>query len=163
MGLRINAQVGTSDGITNEAYVRITNYAISKTGNMSLNIETFLNIENSIMTTYGQYSPGQYTPGSMASTRNNQIGDTLTLSLTKQIDKEISVERMVPTQITYTDEDGNTVTEMRDILKTVTETVQVNVADFLPIKESDIFTFAYGKLKEKLESIFGVSNIEDLL
>jgi hypothetical protein len=158
MGLRINTQVGTSDGITNEAYIRITNYTISKTGNMSLNIETFLNIENSIMPVYGQY-----TPGSMTSTRNNQIGDTLTLSLTKQIDKEVSIERMVPTEITYTDENGNIVTEIRDILKTVTETIQVTVADFLPITESDIFTFAYGKLKEKLESIFGVSNIEDLL
>ena len=43
MGLKIIIPIGTDKGITEEAYVRITHYALSKNGHVNLQLELFLN------------------------------------------------------------------------------------------------------------------------
>jgi hypothetical protein len=39
MGLKINNALGTDQGITNEGYIRITNYNIKKNGYLDFRIE----------------------------------------------------------------------------------------------------------------------------
>jgi hypothetical protein len=39
MGLKINNALGTDQGITNEGYIRITNYNINKNGYLDFRIE----------------------------------------------------------------------------------------------------------------------------
>jgi hypothetical protein len=156
MGLKINAQIGTIDGITSEAYVRITNYSISKNGFADFRIEAFMKKEDSA-------SQEPHYPG-MPNGRTTQcakIGTELRVSLMADIVKIIQIERPVLREITYTNGNGETVTETKEVLEMVDETVNVSVADLSQLEDVSIFTFAYGKLKEKLKETFGGDKVVD--
>lgn len=75
MALKITTQIGTDKGITNEAYVRISDYQVSKYGTANFRIEIFQQQSDSVsdatvpVAMYDQIS------------RNRAIGDVLTVSL----------------------------------------------------------------------------------
>ena len=47
MAIKINTLVGTNKGISNQTYVRISNYIISKSGFLKISLEIFMNEEHS--------------------------------------------------------------------------------------------------------------------
>lgn len=72
MALKITTQIGTDKGITSEAYVRISNYNISKYGGVSLGIEIYMD----------QASVPTETPIiNQGTCKNTQIGESLYVSL----------------------------------------------------------------------------------
>lgn len=170
MALKITTPLGTDRGITSEAYIRIADYQISKYGSASFRIEIYQS-EADVAT------PGTYGPVPMGggTARNQQIGDSLFVSLTKQEERTITVKRMVPVQVEVDqevagipNEDGTpgtpttvkvTRTEMQE--QDVQETITVTVPDLTPAEDVDIFEFGYGKLKEKLVALFGADNVVD--
>lgn len=79
MALKITTQIGTDKGITSEAYVRISNYQISKYGNASFSIEIY-QTEGDVPTVTGSLPM----IGSGIA-RNQQIGDNLWILLTKEV------------------------------------------------------------------------------
>ena len=94
--------------------------------------------------------------------------------MTKEVTENIIVQRQVPTEVEVTEEvivpgvDGEesttetiTKTVIQSVLKDVEETRTTTVADLSSLAEVDIFTFAYGKLKEKLKLDFGEENVID--
>ena len=167
MALKITTQIGTDKGITSEAYVRIADYQISKYGSANFRIELFQSQEDA--TPAGSY-PNM--GGGIA--RNQQIGESLYVPMTKQVEETRTVQRMVPVQVEFEeevpgplDEEGNptstTVTRTRietqeqDVEETITKTVP----DLSPAEGVDVFEFGYGHLKMKLEGLFGADKVVD--
>ena len=167
MALKITTQIGTDKGITSEAYVRIADYQISKYGSANFRIELFQSQEDA--TPAGTY-PNM--GGGVA--RNQQIGESLYVPMTKQVEETITVKRMVPVQVEFehevpgpVDEEGNstttTVTSTRTELQEqdVEETITKTVPDLSSAEGVDVFEFGYGHLKMKLEGLFGADNVVD--
>jgi hypothetical protein len=165
MALKITSQIGTDRGITSEAYVRIADYQISKYGSANFRIELYQSQDDVVV-------PSSYPAPNMLGTgpaRNQQIGESLYVSMTKQVTETITVKRMVPVQVEEevpgTDADGNpttvttTRTEMQE--QDAEETVTKTVPDMSGAEGVDIFAFGYGKLKAKLQDLFGEANVVD--
>lgn len=167
MALKITTQIGTDKGITSEAYVRIADYQISKYGSANFRIELF---QSQADATPPTSYPGM--GGGVA--RNQQIGESLYVALTKQVEETITVKRMVPVQVEVEEEvpgvpdaDGNptttTVTRTRTEMQEqdVEETITKTVPDLASAEGVDVFEFGYGHLKMKLEGLFGADNVVD--
>lgn len=166
MALKITTQIGTDKGITSEAYVRIADYQISKYGSANFRIELFQSQED--VTSSGSY-PG--IGGGVA--RNQQIGESLYVPMTKQVEETITVNRMVPVEVEFEEEvsiidaEGNptttTVTRTRTEMQEqeVQETITKTVPDLSSAEGIDVFEFGYGHLKTKLEGLFGADNVVD--
>ena len=169
MALKITTQIGTDKGITSEAYVRIADYQISKYGSANFRIEIYQSQAD--VPVAGGYA----SPSPMGGTaRNQQIGETLWVSLTKQEEKTVTVRRMVPVQVSEevqvpgpADEEGNPTSVTQTVTRTemqeqdVEETITVTVPDLTSAEDVDIFEFGYSKLKEKLVELFGANSVVD--
>jgi hypothetical protein len=166
MALKITTQIGTDKGITSEAYIRIADYQISKYGSANFRIEIYQS-QADLTPASGAGYPGPYSGVS----RNQQIGESLYVPMTKEVTETITVKRMVPVEtieeVTVpAAEEGSepttqTVTrhsmEEQDVEQEVTKTVP----DMSGAEEIDIFAFGYGKLKAKLDELFGAENVID--
>ena len=142
MALKITTQIGTDKGITSEAYVRISNYQLSKFGSASFQIEIYQSEEDSV-------SSMTATPGIIAGqARNQQIGDTIYVQLTKQEERTMSYPTV------GLDVDGNALPDR-------VETITVSVPDLSSAEGVDIFAFGYSHLKAKLVGLFGAENVVD--
>ena len=168
MALKITAQIGTDKGITSEAYVRIADYQISKYGSANFRIEVFQSQDDAAP------AGGTYPGMGSGVARNQQIGESLYVALTKQVEETITVKRMVPVQVEFEEEvagpldsDGNptstTVTRTRTEMQEqdVEETITKTVPDLTSAEDVDVFEFGYGHLKTKLEGLFGAANVVD--
>ena len=142
MALKITTQIGTDKGITSEAYVRISNYQLSKFGSANFNLEIFQSEEDAV--------PGSASiPGIAAGqARNQQIGDNIYILLTKEIEEIISVAQP------GLDEEGNP-------LPNIDQVVTKTVTDLSSAEGVDIFAFGYSHLKAKLVDLFGEDNVVD--
>ncbi len=135
MALQITTQIGTDKGITSEAYVRISEYNISKTGIANFNIQLF------------QTTPESTNIGDTANSQ--QIGNSLRVELIDYVEETESYPGF------SLDEEGNQVETVEQ--KVVTR----KVVNLTPAQEVDIFTFGYSHLKAKLVDLFGEENIVD--
>lgn len=171
MALKITVPIGTDRGITSEAYVRITDYNISKSGNAAFRLEIFQSQEDATDASLVTI-PADRTA---LSSRNSQIGSVINVSLMveKQVMVpsvrssivEVPVEKEVPDT---KDEQGNiltlkTITVMEPQVKTETveEPTTIKVADLSTLEGVDIFKYAYDNLRDKLAQLFGAENIVD--
>jgi len=165
MALKITTQIGTDKGITSEAYIRIADYQISKYGSANFRIEIYQSQADASVTSAGY--PGPYAGVS----RNQQIGESLYVPMTKEVTETITVRRMVPVETTEevtvpaAEEGGEpttqTVTRQTMEEQDVEETITKTVPDMSGAEEIDIFAFGYGKLKTKLDGLFGAENVID--
>lgn len=167
MALKITAQIGTDKGITSEAYVRISNYQVSKFGSANFQVEIFQSEEDATPATNG-------IPGMMAGqARNQQIGETLYVSLTKEVTETVTKTRTVTVPVvtqneeTTVNEEGETVTYTVDVTtyesqeEEYEETFTKIVPDLSSAESVDIFEFGYSHLKTKLQDLFGEENVVD--
>lgn len=140
MALKITTQIGTDKGITNEAYIRISDYQISKQGaSATFRLEIYQTQAESIEN-----------PGFGTSAKNQQIGEALYVSFMKQVEQTIT-----GTRITSYDENQNPIEEE------YTETITVPELDISDAESTNIFAFGYSKLKTKLQELFGAGNVVD--
>lgn len=167
MALKITAQIGTDKGITSEAYVRIADYQISKYGSANFRIELFQSQEDVV----SPGAPGIYAGMGGGIARNQQIGESLYVAMTKQVEETITVKRMVSVETTEevvvppTVEGGEPTTqtvtrhsmEEQDVEETITKTVP----DLSSAEGIDVFEFGYAHLKTKLEGLFGADKVVD--
>jgi hypothetical protein len=171
MALKIKVPIGTDRGITSEAYVRITDYNISKSGNAAFRLEIFQSQE--VADDASSIATPAHRTG--ISSRNTQIGDVLNVSL--MVEKQIlvpsvrsSIEEVpVEKEIADTkDEEGNTLTSKTILMmerqvrtKTVDEVSTIKVPDLSSLENVNIFSYGYSNLKTKLSQLFGAENIVD--
>ena len=166
MALKVNTQVGTNKGITNELYVRISVYQINKVGFLRGNLELFMNEDDSKL------------PESEITSRNlrcynSQIDDHVIIPLGKLGEKTLKVRKPHTTieEVTETSyvkgEDGKMEVITKTVPKHITremeveEKLSVKVPYIDLIKNVDVFEFTYTILKDKLISLYGEENIED--
>jgi hypothetical protein len=168
MAIKITASIGTDRGITEQAYLRIADYQISKSGWASLRLELYQSEADAKQTGAGIH-------GSMMNqARNQQIGESLWVPLTKEIEEVVIEKQIVPVEVSVEvprpgepDADGNpttiTTTETRIEMqeKEVEVTYKKVVPDLSPVKEADVFVFGYAKLKEKMIELFGADSVVD--
>ena len=166
MALKIIKSIGTDKGITSEAYVRIADYQISKSGNANFRIELFLNAADATANQTGM-------PGSYNQARNQEIGEYLSVPLTKEVEEVLTrtvvnpVETEVTKTRTVTAEDGTETTEEYTVMEMIpTEveeeyTVTKTVPDLSSAENVDIFAFGYTHLKAKLVKLFTAAKVED--
>jgi hypothetical protein len=151
MALKITTNIGTDRGITNEAYVRIADYNLSKNGGgANFRLEIFQSSEDA--------SPSQ--PGVMASgsARNQQIGENLYISFWKTIETEVTKTR--PVMLVGTSGSaGSSGSEPQ--MEEYQEVVTTQELDFSAAEATNIFAFGYSELKKKLKTLFGDSNVVD--
>lgn len=162
MALKITSQIGTDKGITSEAYVRISDYRISKYGNADFRIELYMSQDD---------VPGSSSFSNAGPARNQQIGENLYVPMTKEVSNTVTVKRMVPVQVERelptgsNDEDGNPIIETRMVTENQEQDVEQTVINIVPdmsqAEDIDIFAFGYGKLKAKLQGLFGEANVVD--
>ena len=167
MAIKITAQIGTDKGITSEAYVRIADYQISKYGSANFRLELFQSEED----VASPGAPGIYPGMGGGMARNQQIGDSLYVAMTKQVEETITVKRMVSVETTEevtvppttVDGEPTTQTVTRNIMQEqdVEETITKTVPDLSSAEGIDVFEFGYAHLKTKLESLFGADKVVD--
>jgi hypothetical protein len=167
MAIKITAQIGTDKGITSEAYVRIADYQISKYGSANFRIELFQSEEDVAAPGAAGIYPGM--GGGIA--RNQQIGESLYVAMTKQVSETVTVKRMVsvetteevsiPSAIEGEEPTIQTVTRQTMQEQDVEETITKTVPDLSTAEGIDIFEFGYAHLKTKLEGLFGAANVVD--
>lgn len=167
MAIKITAQIGTDKGITSEAYVRIADYQISKYGSANFRLELFQSEED----VASPGAPGIYPGMGGGMARNQQIGDSLYVAMTKQVEETITVKRMVSVETTEevtvppTTADGQPTTQTvtRNIMQEqdVEETITKTVPDLSSAEGIDVFEFGYAHLKTKLEGLFGADKVVD--
>jgi hypothetical protein len=167
MAIKITAQIGTDKGITSEAYVRIADYQISKYGSANFRIELFQSEEDVAAPGAAGIYPGM--GGGIA--RNQQIGESLYVAMTKQVSETVTVKRMVsvetteevsiPSPIEGEEPTIQTVTRQTMQEQDVEETITKTVPDLSTAEGIDIFEFGYAHLKTKLEGLFGAANVVD--
>jgi hypothetical protein len=142
MALKITTQIGTDKGITSEAYVRISNYQLSKFGSANFQVEIFQSEDDATLVSTAM-------PGMLAGqARNQQIGDNIYVQLNKQEEKTVTY----PTP--GVDAEGNALADR-------VETITISVPDLSSAEGVDIFSFGYSHLKAKLVDLFGEDNIVD--
>lgn len=167
MALKITSEIGTDQGITNEAYVRIVNYNINKAGTANFALQLF---NSEAAATASIFVNAPVTGAAVA--RNAQIGDVFTVQLTKEIESTQKVMRAIPTEVEVTEEvitpgaEGQEPTTelvkktiIQSIMTEVEEPTVKIVPDLSSLEGVDIFTFGYGKLKTRLEELFGEGNV----
>lgn len=154
MGLLVKTQIGTDQGITDSLYIRIANYQINKQGSANFQLQLFMSKADATSQPGAMYMMGN-------TARNNAIGDSLNVPLTKEVSITRTGTRPASREVKH-----EVVTTI-DGVSTTSETIgweqyqedytweeKTQVADLSPLVGVDIFTFAYGKLKEKLEGLF---------
>jgi hypothetical protein len=170
MALKITSEIGTDQGITSEAYVRIMNYNINKGGQANFALQTFNSEAAATALSLGVSSGASL--GVVA--RNAKIGESFYVPLTKEEISVFTVTKPIPTEVEVTEEviipgvDGEpdtteTVTKIviQTVMTEVEETIAKTVPDMTPVIGVDVFSFGYGKLKTHLESLFGEGNVVD--
>jgi hypothetical protein len=149
MALKITTQIGTDKGITSDAYLRIADYQVNKYGSANFRLELFQSQADSESYTASPFG-GQ--------ARNQEIGEFLSVPLIKEVENTRTVQRSVEVDVEATDE---VPAHKTWVMQDVEETYTTNVPDLTPLEGIDIFEFAYGKLKDKLEGLFGAENVVD--
>jgi hypothetical protein len=170
MALKILSQIGTDQGITSEAYLRIVNYSLSK---QFCNADFKLQLFMSEADAKPAFKAMPYNP-SNPEAKCQLIGDNLMVSFHKEIEVESECSKMVPKEvekeetITITDPvtgESTTTTNTVIVTEMVEEkypcTQKVWVCDLTPVEGIDIFQLGYSKLKEKMIGIFGEDNVVD--
>ena len=167
MALKITKSIGTDKGITNEAYVRIADYQISKSGHANFRIQLFMSEADATAT------PNAMAPIDGGQARNQAIGEYLSIPMTKQVEEVKTRTMMQPTlqdvvrTRTVTNEAGEEVSEEYTVQEYVTEevteeyTITLTVPDLSSAEGVDIFAFGYSHLKAKLVSLFTAAKVED--
>lgn len=167
MGLKITTQIGTDKGITNEAYIRISSYNIQKSGQALFIIELYM--VQPIPQELGE------TPVFIESCLNREIGNSFLVILEKSVKLSRTIQVPIQKDIIITEiittpsliegespiETSVEKTETRTVMEDVIENYDIMVPDLSILNDVSIFTFAYGKLKEKLQTSFGIENVID--
>lgn len=163
MALKITKEIGTNRGITNNAYIRIHGYEISKQGFLKLNLQMYQNEEDAIV------KVGE-TP-LFKESFSLEIGSTfiipLVKTLTRQVEKDVFVEEEYEKSIPLMDENNKFTGEFKTELaiqkvpKKMMVEEEYGVPDLSLLVGADIFEFGYSALKVKLIQLFGAENVVD--
>ena len=159
MALKITKQIGTNQGITSEAYVRIEQYTIDKAnGNLNINTSMYLNEETAVSASRTEYNVWNSPMMGMSTAQNVNYPMGYSFPLTS------SVTTTEPTYApSYSVEPP--VSGSAGVVTTIMITGSMDVTKYLidlsAIHDNNIFAVAYPLLKTQLEAIAGSGKVVD--
>lgn len=155
MAFKINKEIVTSKGVTNEAYVRIEKYEIDKIGKAIFKIGTYLNKQSVV--------DALETPHNPEMAIIHEVGEHIHLWLQKDVEvKRTEMETVVVDTPEVKDEIGMIITpaSRKYEQKEVEKISKKKVPDLSSVENGTIFEYGYARLKEKLAELYGEENIE---
>ena len=163
MALKILKEIGTNKGITSNAYIRIYNYQISKSGYLQLNIQMFQSEEQATVP-FDQVVAGmECFNADIQNMVKIPLVKTLTRTVKKAVPTDEEKEFKIPLKNDAGDYTGEFKTEISSIrvIKEMDVEEEYQVPDLTLIENQDVFAFGYAKLKESLQALFGAENVVD--
>jgi hypothetical protein len=159
MALKITKQIGTNQGITNEAYVRIEQYNVDKAnGNLNINTSMYLNETTAVSASKTEYNVWNSPMMGMSTAQNVNYPTSYSFPLTSSV---------TTTELTYTPSYSvePPVSGSAGIVTTIMITGSMDVTKYLidlsSIHDNNIFAVAYPLLKTQLEAIAGSGKVVD--
>jgi hypothetical protein len=136
MALKINKLIGTNRGITSEGYVRIEKYNINKhVGTLMINVGLYQNQQIAESASLNSY-PSPFVIFSSDTPNGTYLSQNVDVKSTYIFPLSSSVE---------------------------VSGSFVDIIDLSPLESGSVFQFAYPKLKEELELVFGSGTIQDII
>jgi hypothetical protein len=167
MALKITTQIGTNQGITDEAYIRIEQYSVDKSnGNLNIQTSMYLNKDAAASGSKSEY--GGWNPiMNGAQAQNIHYPSNYSFPLTHSVITQVPVytpsQSMNTVLFTETSTDGTVTTgsrqEWKQYVVTGSQDVIKSYIDLSAVVTGSVFEVAYPLLKEKLEAIAGVGNV----
>jgi hypothetical protein len=165
MALTINTPIGTDRGLTNNAYVRINEYRVLKTGECIFDIHIYKSKEDAII---ADSNIATYGKSNHLTCMSLEIGKELRVDLSREIVKTVTIPTETPTTAIVTKTIGSgdrmksyTVTENSIEMQSRTFETTLKVADWTTLENHNIFEFGYAMLKDKLVQLYGDENVID--
>lgn len=161
MGLVIKTPIGTDRGLATNAYVRIQEYRVLKTGECIFEIHIYKSKADAIL---ADSDIATYATSNHLTCFSLEIGKEVKVDLRREIIKTVTVPKEIPKTVQVERTIGNkTYNVTESVLDTQMSTYQttLKVADWTQVENHSIFEFGYAKLKDKLVALYGEENIED--
>jgi hypothetical protein len=161
MALIIKTAIGTDRGLAANAYVRINEYRVLKTGECIFDIHIYKSKAEAIL---ADSNIATYGVANYLTCRSHEIGNEVKLNLSREIIKTVTVAKEIPKTIQVERTIGTrtyNVTENVIEVEPTTYETTLKVPDWSQVENHNIFEFGYAKLKDKLIELYGAENIED--
>jgi hypothetical protein len=161
MALIVTVPIGTDRGLATNAYIRIGNYMIEKRGHCKFDIHIYKTKQDAII---ADSNVGTFGVANDRTCQSLEIGKELKIDLTNEIIKTVTIPREKPVSVQVEKTIGTktyTVSETQYITEDHTFEATLKVPDWSQLEGTDIFTFAYSHLKDKLNSLYGAENVID--
>ena len=160
MALKITKQIGTNQGITNEAYVRIEQYTIDKAnGNLNINTSMYLNEETAVSSSKTEYNSWNApVMMGMSTAQNVNYPMNYSFPLTSSV---TTTEPTYTPSSSWSESVSGSMPEMTTIMITGSVDVTKYFIDLSSIHDNNIFAVAYPLLKTQLDAIAGAGKVVD--
>jgi hypothetical protein len=165
MALTINTPIGTDRGLANNAYVRINEYRVLKTGECIFDVHIYKTKEDAII---ADSNIATYGKANHLTCTSLEIGKEVRVDLSREIVKTVTIPTETPTTAVVTKTIGSgdrmksyTVTESSIEIKNNTFETTLKIADWTTLENHNIFEFGYSMLKDKLVQLYGDENVID--
>ena len=161
MALIIKTPIGTDRGLATNAYVRIQEYRILKTGECIFEIHIYKSKADAIL---ADSNIATYATSNHLTCVSLEIGKELKVDLRYEIIKTVSVPEEKPKTVQRLRTVGNrTYNVTENIMETELNTYEttLKIPNWNQLQNHNIFEFGYAKLRDKLSELYGAENIED--
>jgi hypothetical protein len=161
MAIIIKTPIGTDRGLAANAYVRINEYRIVKTGECVFDIHIYKSKADAIL---ADSNVATYGTANHLTCMSLEIGKDLKVDLRREIIKTVTIPKETPKTVQIQRTIGTrtyNVTENVIELEPTTYQTTLKVPDWTQVENHNIFEFGYAKLKDKLIQLYGEENIED--
>lgn len=165
MALIVNTPIGTDRGLATNAYIRINEYRVLKTGECIFDVHIYKTKEDAVI---ADSNVGTYGKANHLTCMSLEIGKEVRVDLSREIVKTVTVPKEKPTTAIVTKTIGSgdrmktyTVTENTIEIEDHTYETTLKVADWTTMEAHNIFEFGYAILKDKLVQLYGEENVVD--
>ena len=161
MALVIKTPIGTDRGLASNAYVRINEYRVLKSGECIFDIHVYKSKADAIL---ADSNVATYGVANHLTCMSLEIGKELKVDLRREIIKTVTVPKETPKTIQVQRTIGTrtyNVTENVIEIEPNTFETTLKIPNWTQVENHNIFEFGYAKLKDKLIELYGAENIED--
>jgi hypothetical protein len=165
MALIVNTPIGTDRGLANNAYIRINEYRVVKTGECVFDIHIYKTKEEAVI---ADSNIGTYGKANHLTCMSLEIGKEIRVDLSREIVKTVTVPKETPTTSIVTKTIGSgdrmksyTVSESTIEMQNHTYETTLKVPDWTTMEAHNIFEFGYSMLKDRLVKLYGEENVVD--
>lgn len=161
MALRVTTPIGTDRGLIQNAYIRIGEYKVLKTGECIFDIHIYKSQEDAIIADSSMATIGKANERTCYSL---EIGKEVKIDLGREIVKTVTVPKEIPMTVKRTKTIGSHSYEVTENMITSslhTYETKIKVPNWSALQNNNIFEFGYTVLKDRLVELYGAENVVD--